>query len=213
VINASDTGIMSRNLGNARIVFATLLALGQMKASVLDYAGGYGILVRLLRDIGIDALWSDRYCRNLLARGFEFSESSQGKAITLVTAFEALEHFVSPTEELETMFSISPNVLLSTKLLPLNAPAFEDWWYYGAEHGQHIGFFRFQTLEFIAKKFSKVLISDGDSYHLFVEGRCSDVKWRFLKKSRLFLPLLIWASARLGSRTWSDHLLQAGKTK
>ena len=56
-----------------------------------------GILVRLLRDYGVEALWCDQYCENLLARGFEYN----GECADLVTAFEVLEHFVNPLEELD----------------------------------------------------------------------------------------------------------------
>jgi hypothetical protein len=91
-INSSDTGIMARNLRNSHVVLATLLALGNWHQRVVDFAGGYGILTRLLRDYGVEALWSDRFSENLLARGFEHSGESAG----LVTAFEAFEHFVNP---------------------------------------------------------------------------------------------------------------------
>lgn len=71
-INISDTGIMVRNEINTKIVLATLSVLDVMHGTVVDCAGGYGILVRQLRDKGVDAYWSDYYCENLLARGFEY---------------------------------------------------------------------------------------------------------------------------------------------
>ena len=68
-INNCDTGIMVRNQANVGLVLATLAALSQINGRVVDCAGGYGILVRLLRDRGVEALWSDPYCKNLLAIG------------------------------------------------------------------------------------------------------------------------------------------------
>src|ERR1700682_6043730 len=103
-INASDTGIMSRNISNARIVIGTMWAMRGLDQTVVDYAGGYGILVRLLRDYGIDAMWSDLYCENLMARGFEH----RGQAATLLMAFEAFEHFTEPQAELTRMLAIEP---------------------------------------------------------------------------------------------------------
>ena len=150
-INEEDTGIMKRNIQSCNVVLATLLLLGKTKGKVVDYAGGYGILVRLLRDEGVDAFWYDRYCENLVARGFEFS----GETAELATAFEAFEHFVEPMQELDSIFQISPNILFSTLLIPQPAPPVNQWWYYGFEHGQHIGFFRLKTLNFIAKKYKK----------------------------------------------------------
>lgn len=71
-INNCDTGIMARNQSNVGLVVATLSILGKMNGTVVDCAGGYGILVRLLRDRGVEALWADAYCQNLLAVGFEY---------------------------------------------------------------------------------------------------------------------------------------------
>jgi hypothetical protein len=67
-INNSDTGIMSRNLSNISLVLATLILIKNRNSLVVDCAGGYGFLVRLLRDIGVNALWSDPYCENLVAK-------------------------------------------------------------------------------------------------------------------------------------------------
>jgi hypothetical protein len=77
-INDSDNGIMARNLANRKIVLATLFTLGRLDERVIDCAGGYGILVRLLRDLGIDAFWSDLYSQNLVARGFEYTAGGGG---------------------------------------------------------------------------------------------------------------------------------------
>jgi hypothetical protein len=112
-INNSDTGIMARNQANSKIVLATMLLLGKLDGILVDYAGGYGILVRLLRDFGLNALWSDPYCENLLAKGFEHTNEKAD----LVTAFEAFEHFVNPAEELDKLLAIAPNVLFSTLLI------------------------------------------------------------------------------------------------
>ena len=112
-INDADTGIMWRNLQNVPRVIGTLLAFGKLKGRVVDHAGGYGILVRLLRDSGIDARWQDKHCQNLVARGFEAGE----EACDLVTAFEVFEHFVDPMAELHAMLDRAPLVLLSTELI------------------------------------------------------------------------------------------------
>lgn len=200
-INDSDTGIMSRNLNNVRVVLATLVILGSLYGKVVDYAGGYGILVRLLRDCGIDALWSDRYCQCLVARGFEYDS---GGAF-LVTAFEAFEHFVHPDEEVDRLLAISPNVLFSTELIADSTPAQSDWWYYGKEHGQHIGFFRLKTLKFLAAKRGKYLISDGRSYHLISDRPVNRIVWRALLKAKKILPGIL--RSKLRSKTWQDHLV------
>lgn len=185
-INSNDTGIMLRNAQNVSVVLATLAMLGLTKERVVDCAGGYGILVRMLRDVGVDAYWSDPYSENLLARGFDHS----GEKAALVTAFEAFEHFVNPPQELEELFSIAPNLLMSTELIPTPAPKIGDWWYYIPETGQHIGFFRIPTLEYLAKKFNKFLISDGRSYHLFCDHPTFLLQWRIFRILAKKIPSL-----------------------
>ncbi len=199
-ITASDTGIMVRNQYNACLVLSTLYLLGDINVPVVDYAGGYGILVRMLRDLGVEALWLDKYSENLLASGFEYKSGSAN----LVTAFEAFEHFVNPVEELSKMLEIAPNVLISTEIIPSPTPLHSDWWYYGPEHGQHIGFFRLETLHKIAAKKGKRLLSDGRSYHLFTDQKLNLFHWRFIRKIISKFPYLL--TSRLATKVWTDHL-------
>lgn len=199
-INRSDTGILERNLANVGLVLATLQLLGDKNGKVLDYAGGYGILVRLLRDAGVDALWSDTHTENLLAKGFEYKDDR----LTLLTAFEAFEHFVDPVREMSKLVSLSPNVLLTTTLIPEPTPKPQDWWYYGLEHGQHVGFFRVETLRYLSNRFNLYLYTDGVGTHLFSKNRYSKI--RFL----LFLKILKRCNKiikfGLKSKSWEDFL-------
>lgn len=201
-INISDTGIMQRNLSNVKLVLATLALLNTSRGRVVDYAGGYGILVRLLRDRGVNAFWTDAYSTNLLARGFEYTHNSE--SVSLVTAFEVFEHFVDPVEELEKLIAISPNILLSTSVMPEPTPSPTEWWYYGLNHGQHIGFFRVKTLQFLAKKHHLQLLTDGKDIHLLSKIKYSAARWHLLKLIAKINPRLL--AFRLKSKTWSDHL-------
>jgi len=178
-INKSDTGIMMRNQKNAQIVNLTMLILGSKDGEVVDCAGGYGILVRMLRDSGIKAFWSDKYCQNLLANGFEH----KGEEAQLVTAFEAFEHFINPADELDKLLSIAPNILLSTQIIADPAPNFNEWWYYGKNHGQHIGFFRTHTLKKLAESRGKNLITDGKNYHLITDKGVNENFWRLIVRA------------------------------
>jgi hypothetical protein len=200
-INDSDTGILWRNRINSHIVIMTILSLGITKDLVVDFAGGYGLLVRELRDYGVNALWRDEYCTNLVAKGFEHMDESAA----LVTAFEVFEHFVNPMESLELMLSFAPSVLLSTEILPTPAPLPDKWWYYGQEHGQHIGFFRIQTLINMTDRLGYRLLTDGKKYHLITRHSLPGKIWNLLIKSRLLAPFLI--RLFLESRTIRDHEL------
>jgi hypothetical protein len=56
-MNDSDTGILSRNQISAKNILGVMALLGNVSGKVVDCTGGgYGILVRLLRDYGVDAL-------------------------------------------------------------------------------------------------------------------------------------------------------------
>lgn len=199
-INDSDTGIVKRNQINTRLVVMTLLVMRRLRGRVVDFAGGYGLLVRMLRDLGIDALWRDQYCKNLVARGFEH----RSEQADLVTAFEAFEHFVDPRKELAKMLDVAPTILISTQLIPTPAPSLSEWWYYGQEHGQHIGFFRRETLTYLAREFRCQLITDGKSVHLITRKKIKEGVWKLVMMGNHGVPLL--ARLTLRSRTWSDHL-------
>jgi len=206
-INDSDTGIMARNLYNVRVVPITLLLIGDLRATVVDYAGGYGILVRLLRDYGLHAFWSDRYCKNLVCRGFEYSEGGAG----LVTAFECFEHFVDPAQELQQMLKVAPNILFSTEIIPEPMPKPGNWYYYGREHGQHIGFYKVKTLDLMAKRHGKYLVTDGRYYHLFCERPINEALWKIAVRSNRVLSLIV--KKYFKSLTWDDHLTMSAPRK
>jgi hypothetical protein len=199
-INPSDTGIMVRNIQNVELVISTLATLGARRGRVVDCAGGYGILVRMLRDKGINAFWSDQYATNLLCRGFEYD----GGCADLVTAFEAFEHFVHPWSEVKRLAEIAPNILLTTSIIPTPPPLPDQWWYYGLEHGQHIGFFRVKTLEHIAFSLGLHLLSDQCSVHLLTKKPVSMRRWRLMRRiSKKNLNIL---TKGLNPKTWDDHL-------
>ena len=206
-INDSDTGIMMRNLSNYSMVMATLTLMSKRKSLIVDYAGGYGFLVRLLRDGGLNALWTDPYTDNLVAKGFEYTNENN---VTLVTAFESFEHFVKPCEEMVKLLDIAPNILLTTSIIPKPAPNPNDWWYYGLDHGQHIGLYRLKTLQFIANKFNLYLISDGFDRHFFSKKKYHYKVWRILMFVASRMPKLL--NIGMESKTWNDHLRMSKKT-
>ena len=199
-IISNDTGIMSRNLANSRITAVTLKLLGSINGCVVDYAGGFGLLVRLLRDLGIDAFWHDPYCENLVARGFEYT----CQEAHLVTAFEVFEHFVYPGKELDKLLKISNNILLSTSIIDEEIPDHEKWWYYGKEHGQHIGFYKIQTLQKLATSKGLKFYSNGVDRHLICKKPINKTLWRILMKTSRYVSPLITKSR--DSKVWSDYL-------
>lgn len=176
-INASDTGILRRNAELSRLTAVFLFALYGRSGKFVDYAGGYGILTRMMRDIGFDFHWHDPHCENLFARGFEYEQGSWTP--DLITCYEAFEHFVDPAVELEKMLTLSRSILLTTELLPSPVPRPEEWWYYGLDHGQHVSFYSRKTLEHLAERYRLNLYTDGRSFH-FLTDRKKLLKGQFL---------------------------------
>lgn len=60
-INDSDTGMMMRSLWHKNIAATLIYFLFNKKGQFLDYGGGYGVFVRLMRDIGFDYYSQDKY--------------------------------------------------------------------------------------------------------------------------------------------------------
>jgi hypothetical protein len=151
-IAITDTGLMARNLVLARQMTTLCDLLERVPGeSYLDYAGGYGVFTRLMRDAGFDFRWLDPYCRNLHAPGFEYA-ANDGPC-RLVTAFEVIEHVEDPRSFVETALAAGQaDTLVFTTELYTGEPLPPDaWWYYALETGQHIAFFRRDTLARLAE--------------------------------------------------------------
>ena len=198
-INNSDTGYIIRNIYLSKIITVLISMLFDKKEKFLDYAGGYGVFVRIMRDIGFDFYWDDKYTTNLFAKGFEFNEIDEIEAIT---TFESFEHFVQPIDEIENLLKISKNIIFSTELLPRKIPKLKDWWYYGLDHGQHISFYSTSTLEYISKKHALYYYSIGN-IHIFLEKKISKVKLMFIKLLKVRLYRLF--KMQLKSKTMQDY--------
>lgn len=177
-INRSDTGILRRNIELSKITAVVLFSLHGRNGKFVDYAGGYGILTRLMRDLGFDFRWHDPHCGNLFARGFEFAPG--GWKPDLLTCYEAFEHFADPPAEITKMLALSGNILFTTELLPHPVPAPEEWWYYGLDHGQHISFYSLKTLEHLAGRYRLNLFTDGRRFHFLTERKTGNARFRAL---------------------------------
>lgn len=203
-IAAADTGLIQRNLSIAAKLSALLYFCLEPKGAYLDVAGGYGMLVRLMRDIGFDFYWDDKHCENLLARGFESDKS--GRKYSALSAFEVLEHVHDPAAFVADLMALHGvrTLIFSTQTYAVDVPP-RDWWYYAFETGQHISFFQPQTLARLAKRLGLHFLS-ANGLHIFTDRpeRLSHLK---LLTGSLAFPAAVFARLRLGSRTMLDHAM------
>jgi hypothetical protein len=176
-INLYDTGIIKRNLYLTQISTIIINLYFNKNKKYLDFAGGYGIFTRLMRDVGFDFYWIDKYSENLVAQGFEYQENEKYE---LLTSFESFEHFEYPLKEIEHMLKISKNILFSTELIKDKPATPGEWEYYGFEHGQHISFYSIKTLKYIAKKYDLNLYSYGIAVHLLTEKIISPMLFKLI---------------------------------
>lgn len=197
-----DTGLVQRNLHLSRVLSSLLYFHFKRDGRYLDIAGGYGLLTRLMRDIGFDYYWSDPYCENLFARGF--TEKDGEIPYTAITAFEVLEHVHDPLTFLEQSLSKygTRTVIFSTELYEGVPPRPEDWWYYALKTGQHISFYRLGTLKFLANSFGLHLQSHG-GIHMMTDMPCFPGIFRVVT-GRLSGTLSGYVRRRMRSRTFSD---------
>jgi hypothetical protein len=176
---AADVGAVDRNLRLAGVTQTIIQQCFDADSAFLDYGGGYGLFVRLMRDRGFDFRWHDRYAKNLLSIGFDATPNDN--SFELVTAFEVLEHLVDPIEEIEAMFARgSGSLLCTTELLPASNPGPGNWWYYVPSGGQHISIYTMESLHRIAERLGCQVVSNGASLHLFTRRRVSESALRFV---------------------------------
>lgn len=178
-ISFNDTGIIERNISISKMLTRILpfIIKNSKTAKCLDYAGGYGILTRLMRNNGYDFYWYDEFCSNLFAQDYRSTASNY----QIVTAFELMEHLESPINTIQQIFKeYNPEYFIFSTLLYKGTPPKSEWWYYSFESGQHIAFYTFHTLCVIADQLGFNVISNGHNFHIFSKNKLSRLKFRIL---------------------------------
>lgn len=198
-LNIDDTGILKRNADFAKKTSVLNYFLFNPKKSFLDYAGGYGVFTRMMRDAGFDYYWTDKYAQNILSKGFEDTGKNKFES---VTAFEVFEHMVDPKVELEKILCYSENIIFSTFLITDKYPD-DSWWYYGFSHGQHVSLYTIESLQILGKKFGLNFYTNGNTFHLFTKKELSNTYFNFLLKLSKY-GLFTFVKSNLQSKTDTD---------
>ena len=132
-IASVDVGLVNRNIQFSNVIEDIIYKYFDKHGKFLDFAGGYGLFVRIMRDKGFDFYRKDKYCENLFAKHFDINDlPDTNQKFELITAFEFMEHSENPFKELNWILSMADSFLFSTELIP-NQDV-ENWWYLGAEH-------------------------------------------------------------------------------
>lgn len=181
-IVGTDTGLMQRNISFCVTVNTLIRKFFRTGGDFLDYGGGYGIFVRMMRDVGHHFQWMDKYSENLVAKGFEY----QGELVELVTAFELFEHFDKPIQEVENLLGYSRNILVSTTVYEEDE-GYPDksWWYYAPHAGQHVVFYHKQTFEYLAQKYNLHYYQINNTLHLLTEKKLPGTSFHLLMRSKM----------------------------
>lgn len=197
---AIDTGALARNLDARRIVAAFLHLAGAGGEPCLDWAGGHGVFVRLMRDIGFNFYWQDQYAENHFARGFEW-HASLGVPFAC-TAFEVLEHFALPVEGFERLAAYGAQYIVTSTELYAGSTPDPGWFYLAPESGQHVAFYLPETLQRLGRQFGYPHVVAGARYQVFARRPFPAWWWHLALRRNWFVYR--WAGRARRSLTDSD---------
>lgn len=198
-----DTGVMQRNISFCKKANALLCCCFPRAEVFVDLSGGYGIFTRLMRDLGYNYTWTDKYTENLLARGFEYT----GGRCSFATSFEVAEHLDEPMKTFGEWLGMTDNLLFSTVLLEeggikKDGSANRKWWYYAYEQGQHIIFYDKKTIQYIADYFGFNYVRFS-KLHLLTKRKTKE-SGLFLAKNFLFQEFMYYLKL-MGNGAKKDH--------
>ncbi len=169
-----DTGAAQRNLANLAATYSVsrLLHLND----VVDFGGGDGLLCRLLRDYGVNCFVGDKYASASYARAFITPNFSRPG---IILAFEVLEHFEHPRDDLKALFESNPHAILaSTEIYSGQGP---DWWYFAPQTGQHLFFYSEKSLHMIAKSYDYTLLMCSGRFLFLRPGLAGGARRYFIR--------------------------------
>jgi 2-polyprenyl-3-methyl-5-hydroxy-6-metoxy-1,4-benzoquinol methylase len=167
-ITSLDIGLIGRNLYLNDQVSRIIDICFPESRIMVDYGGGYGMFVRMMRDKGYNFYRQDLYCENLFAAYFDLPDAPAA-TFDVLTSFEVFEHLQDPLAEIEKMFRLSGTIIFTTLLLPTDQKDLKDWWYISPLTGQHIAFYDQRTLAYLAQKFGKNLYTNGNNLHILTD--------------------------------------------
>ena len=183
-ITQLDIGLVDRNYELSKKTSLIINTFFNKISNFIDFAGGYGMFVRLMRDKGYHFYRQDKYCENIFAKHFDIIDTNIQK-FELATAFEVFEHLANPMQEIDEILAYSDSILFSTVLQPSNNVNPSNWWYVSPEIGQHIALYHYDSLKIIAELKGLNLYSDGKYLHLLTKNKINATLFKFLCHNKI----------------------------
>ena len=194
-VSPYDVSSPSRAICNVNLVEQFVREYCTSNGPFVDFGGGTGLLVRLLRDRGINFYRSDPFCTNIYAQFFDWDANPRPKNIVeLATSFEVFEHLTRPKDDLAGVASWAQNLLFSTALQPIDNSDLAKWFYLIPECGQHVSFHTDLSLRKLATHFGFYYMTNGRNLHLYTKHpeRFSNASSKALE-----FPLARWKAVLL----------------
>ena len=121
-----------------------------------------------------------------------------------ITAFEVLEHVYQPINFIKQSLNEAETktIIFSTELFERYPPQPDEWDYYAHETGQHISFYQYSSLQYIAKKLALNLYSH-QNLHVLTDKTLNSFYWNLLV-GRLSKGLYQFAKKSIQSKTPQD---------
>ena len=182
-ITTLDIGLVQRNLQLSSISTAVINLFFDKKKPFLDFAGGYGLLVRLMRDKGYHFYRQDAYCNNIFSKSFDVTDTNAPKHFELITAFEVFEHLENPMQMIDELLQLSDSILFSTLLQPHAGITPDNWWYVSPQIGQHIALYHLETLSTIASLKGLQLYTNGKNIHLLTRKKINPLLFKLAART------------------------------
>lgn len=183
-ITQLDIGLIDRNYELSKKTSLIIDIFFNKRSNFIDFAGGYGMFVRLMRDKGFNFYRQDKYCKNIFAQHFDIIDTTIQR-FELATAFEVFEHLADPMQEIDEILSYADSILFSTVLQPSENVGPNNWWYVSPEIGQHIALYHYDSIKKIAQIKGLHLYSDGKYLHLLTKKKMNATLFKVICHNKI----------------------------
>lgn len=203
-----DVGLVSRNINMSKEIYKIITQSLTYQNKFLDFAGGNGMFVRIMRDMGLNLYYYDKYPSNIFAKNFEIKKLNSKNKYEAIVALEVFEHFVNPMQEISKLFKHTNTIILSTEIIPKKLlKNVDEWWYFIPEVGQHIAFYSQNTFRNIANSLKIRYITNNSNIHILT--KIKSLKNPFLKEDDVIqLPSLLQQDFELVRKKISNLVIQ-----